>query len=278
MRAFDTAGTADLAAFRSAGAGAVGLYLGGNLTRLAAEQAANIGIGLWSFWEHFASDPNGGAAAGEVDAKDALQLADGVGQPKSAPVYMPNDQIVTDLPATLAYFQRVATIFRTDGRAVGFYGQTSIWDQVKGYGYKYFCHAPDGTPPPYPDAHIVQSVAGQETVEGVTVDVDDVQADDYGGWNASGRVMQTGSDNRPTPNAVHTYMPLVVYGASGIAVEQLQRLLNGHGWQLKVDGDYGPRTQVAVEGFQKRYGITPARHFGVESWTAAGWGRRSPPA
>lgn len=274
MLAFDCAGPIDLEAAKAAGAGAVGLYLGGNLTTKAAEVARSLDIGLWSFWERWASDPNGGAPQGRLDAAEACSLAAGVGQPARSPIYMPNDQIVNDLAATLAYFKAAAVEITSRGRIPGFYGQTSIYEQVRPYGYNYFVHAPDGTAPPYPLADIVQRVAPQKQIGGVTVDVDEVQSLDYGGWNQGG-IVYTPTDPKGGGFQVLTVtMPLVVEGQQGKPVEQLQRLLNGHGHSLTVDGDYGPATAKAVEAFQANYGITPASHFGSESWHAAGWGEK----
>ncbi|MBN2358340.1 MAG: peptidoglycan-binding protein [Deltaproteobacteria bacterium] len=44
-------------------------------------------------------------------------------------------------------------------------------------------------------------------------------------------------------------------GDRGAAVRELQRLLNQHGAHLAVDGDFGPRTEAAVRGFQRSHGL-----------------------
>ena len=41
--------------------------------------------------------------------------------------------------------------------------------------------------------------------------------------------------------------------ASGVKTNQIQKMLNACGWQLKVDGDYGKATTEAVKEFQKLY-------------------------
>src|SRR5208282_2063256 len=93
--AYDTDGWIDLAAAKAKGAQGVGLYLGFNLLTAQAQTAATLGIGIWSFWEGAASNPNGGAPQGTADATVACALADQAGQPKGAPIYMPNDQVVS---------------------------------------------------------------------------------------------------------------------------------------------------------------------------------------
>jgi hypothetical protein len=185
-KAFDTAGFIDLNLAKKAGARAVGSYLGSIITRALAQEAATLDLGLFSFWERWANDPMGGAAQGVADATAAALDADDVGQPLGAPIYLPNDEMVPDWATTEAYFRAAAETLTARGRVAGFYGQTSVWHLVKGYGYRYFCHAPDGTPPPYPEANIVQSVSPGTNVGSVSVDVDSIQTADFGGWNAAG--------------------------------------------------------------------------------------------
>src|SRR5208282_1979440 len=194
--AYDTDGWIDLAAAKAKGAQGVGLYLGFNLLTAQAQTAATLGIGLWSFWEGQASNPDGGASQGTVDGTTVCSLADQAGQPNAAPSFMPNDQVVTNESATLAYFQAAAEEIRKQNRTPGFYGQTSVWQSVKGYGYTYFVKAPDGTQD-RTDANIVQSVLPHQTVGGVTVDVDSILTADFGGWNANG-LYQIG-DPSPLP-------------------------------------------------------------------------------
>jgi len=45
-------------------------------------------------------------------------------------------------------------------------------------------------------------------------------------------------------------------GSKGKAVRLAQEWLSLHGFQLAIDGDFGPATQAAVTGFQKKNGVT----------------------
>ncbi len=191
MKAFDTDGALDLVAAKDAGACAVGLYLGGNLTNAALRQAATLDMGVWSFWEDLPTNPNGGAPQGVTDAGRAVALADAVAQPLEAPIYMPNDQAVTNWVATLDYFKAVANGIKGAGRVPGFYGQAAVWKEVQPYGYAYFCKAPDGTTDTS-GANIVQGVSPSSAIGGVPVDVDEILTADFGGWNATGLWPQGG--------------------------------------------------------------------------------------
>ena len=42
----------------------------------------------------------------------------------------------------------------------------------------------------------------------------------------------------------------VGYGSTGSAVNKLQNVLNEHGYDLAVDGIFGPKTQAAVRDYQ----------------------------
>lgn len=192
--ALDTAGWVDFAAAKAWGALAVGMYVDGNLLEqtTAPQDAAAAGVGIWSFLEFSPSDPLGGAPQGGTDANNGLRFAEVVHQPAGSALYVANDEAVPSwgYQATLEYFQAVAGVINQDGRWVpGFYGQQSIWDAVKGFGFKYFAHAPDGTDGPWPEAHILCEYEGQANVHeaGMFVDVNLIQTpDDYGGWNAQG--------------------------------------------------------------------------------------------
>lgn len=61
----------------------------------------------------------------------------------------------------------------------------------------------------------------------------------------------------------------VVYrGCTGDAVAGLQRCLRAAGYQVAVDGDFGPGTEVALFAFQKSKGLIPDGIAGPATWAA----------
>lgn len=60
--------------------------------------------------------------------------------------------------------------------------------------------------------------------------------------------------------------PLLKLGVQGEAVEGLQELLNKEGYQLSVDGDFGPVTEDAVKGFQEKNGLKVDGVVFTETW------------
>jgi hypothetical protein len=58
-------------------------------------------------------------------------------------------------------------------------------------------------------------------------------------------------------------MPVLRQGSRGPDVELLQELLGG----LKVDGDFGPKTGLAVEQYQREHLLKADRVVGLLTWT-----------
>ena len=58
----------------------------------------------------------------------------------------------------------------------------------------------------------------------------------------------------------------VGYGSTGSAVNKLQSVLNEHGYDLAVDGIFGPKTQAAVRDYQKKNGLKLDGIVGKETW------------
>lgn len=71
----------------------------------------------------------------------------------------------------------------------------------------------------------------------------------------------------PNPE-VPSSMPTLKIGATGENVEILQTKLNKKGYNLLVDGDFGPRTQNAVKAFQKASKIVVDGVVGPQTWSA----------
>lgn len=50
------------------------------------------------------------------------------------------------------------------------------------------------------------------------------------------------------------------------AVAEVQELLNAHGFDLTVDGDFNWKTEVAVKAYQRRYGLRVDGIVGAKTW------------
>lgn len=62
-------------------------------------------------------------------------------------------------------------------------------------------------------------------------------------------------------------MPTTRRGVSGMPVHRVQALLRVFGADVKVDGDYGPKTEAAVRVVQRRYEMTTDGVVGPLTWT-----------
>lgn len=73
--------------------------------------------------------------------------------------------------------------------------------------------------------------------------------------------------NFPNPAAPPSY-PVLRLGSSGNDVETLQTKLNKFGYNLLVDGSFGPRTENAVRLFQAKAEIVVDGVVGAQTWAA----------
>jgi peptidoglycan hydrolase-like protein with peptidoglycan-binding domain len=55
-------------------------------------------------------------------------------------------------------------------------------------------------------------------------------------------------------------------GSKGPDVVAVQKALNGLGNRLVVDGDYGPATEKAVKGLQRKHGLVADGVVGLQAW------------
>ena len=62
------------------------------------------------------------------------------------------------------------------------------------------------------------------------------------------------------------------YGSSGSDVKKLQEELNKNGYNLTVDGQFGSKTQSAVQSYQKSKGLTVDGIVGTNTWGALNGG------
>lgn len=71
--------------------------------------------------------------------------------------------------------------------------------------------------------------------------------------------------------------PTLRQGARGAAVSQLQNRLRAHGYNVSVDGDFGPATANAVRSFQRAKGLGVDGVVGPRTWAALNGGSVGPP-
>ncbi|HEY9641519.1 MAG TPA: peptidoglycan-binding protein [Coleofasciculaceae cyanobacterium] len=73
--------------------------------------------------------------------------------------------------------------------------------------------------------------------------------------------------DRPHGSA-HPVSPVLYPWDTGSAVAELQELLCAHGFQLRIDGDYGSKTEIAVKLYQKRHQLRIDGVVGPETWAS----------
>jgi len=71
-----------------------------------------------------------------------------------------------------------------------------------------------------------------------------------------------------TGGGTATSRPELALGAQGPAVVELQTLLNQRGYDVAVDGDFGPQTRAAVTAFQRAKGLAVDGIVGPQTWGA----------
>lgn len=92
-------------------------------------------------------------------------------------------------------------------------------------------------------------------------------------WSTLSAVLNRPVSASPTYDAGPS--PTLREGATGPAVANLQRLLDAHGANLAVDGDFGPATEAALTAFQRSAGLTPDGIAGPQTLQAL---NAAPPA
>jgi peptidoglycan hydrolase-like protein with peptidoglycan-binding domain len=75
----------------------------------------------------------------------------------------------------------------------------------------------------------------------------------------------------PTRSVIETKLPFslgpdLYPWDTGVAVAEMQELLCAHGFALRIDGDFGWRTELAVKRFQKQHNLYPDGIVSVRTW------------
>jgi peptidoglycan hydrolase-like protein with peptidoglycan-binding domain len=64
---------------------------------------------------------------------------------------------------------------------------------------------------------------------------------------------------------------MLQYGDEGHTVRELQQALVDQGYDINVDGDFGPATDAAVKDFQANNGLSADGVVGPHTWAALGF-------
>jgi peptidoglycan hydrolase-like protein with peptidoglycan-binding domain len=78
--------------------------------------------------------------------------------------------------------------------------------------------------------------------------------------------VQTGVTHLPAAHAAHHSIVLYPWD-TGPAVARMQELLQAHSYSVRVDGDFGSRTEMAVKQFQRQHGLRIDGVVGPATWT-----------
>lgn len=72
-------------------------------------------------------------------------------------------------------------------------------------------------------------------------------------------------------NGVGEYtLPTIRRGSKGEYVKKLQEVLNSHGYNLTVDGEFGPKTEKAVKEYQSKKQLVIDGIVGKMTWSSLG--------
>lgn len=87
---------------------------------------------------------------------------------------------------------------------------------------------------------------------------------DYEGrtWKKHGRLPWIDYSRQYMSAAV----PVLQYGATGADVKRLQLILNSYGFELDIDGSFGPATRLAVRAYQEDHLLDVDGSVGPATW------------
>lgn len=77
---------------------------------------------------------------------------------------------------------------------------------------------------------------------------------------------QDGVTNAIHPAHTAAHAPMLYPWDIGPAVARMQELLRAHGFEMRIDGDFGWRTEVAVKQFQRQHGLRIDGIVGPATW------------
>jgi Domain of unknown function (DUF1906) len=165
---------------------AVGRYLTGAGKAISVEELTSYldaGIAVWFVYEVTATDVQGGHVAGVAHAQDANAALDGLGIPRSCPVYFSADQELADPTVAIPYYQGLIAGGRLSSTN-GDYGEGALCQLLADQGLTALHWQSESSSFPgneftLPITNIQQSTAAPP-VPGTDLDV--LCKPDYGQW------------------------------------------------------------------------------------------------
>jgi len=245
---------------------------GKNLTRSEADKLAAAGIWSVVVWETTASRAKtGGRAGGVQDAKTAAGQAKACGMPDSRPIYFAVDFDATraDWPKIKEYFKGVVSVLGVE--RVGMYGgydpvKWGFEDLIINWGWQTYAWS-EGR---WVAGAQLRQYKNDMRMGGVDCDFDQATVADYGQWQP-GKIPTTKPTEPepikvpPWPERLITQPPVM----KGTDVRTWQTQMKARGWNIAVDGVYGPDSERVLRAFQAEKGMVVDGVLGPVSWRAA---------
>jgi peptidoglycan hydrolase-like protein with peptidoglycan-binding domain len=82
----------------------------------------------------------------------------------------------------------------------------------------------------------------------------------------AGSANPEGTNSGAFPSSYNQTLPNLSFGNSGVSVSILQRLLLANGYRIRVDGNFGALTEIAVRAFQSNRNLTIDGVVGQQTW------------
>jgi hypothetical protein len=266
-----------VAQIKNAGKGFVCRYLsGGGSKDISKAELSNYvggGIAVVLVWELGANRMNQGAAAGKADATKANQQAIGLGA-GTIPIYFAADWDASAAQQANinAYLDGAAGVI---GRGrVGVYGSYYVVKRAFDAGkitFGWQTYAWSGGQ--WDSRAQLQQYKNDIKIAGVPaqLDLDRSMKADFGQWPRPGA---TTPPPAPAPPAGGQVPALGVdwfgigHNATAPAVRTWQQKMKDRGWNIAVDGTYGPKSQAVCRSFQSEKHLAVDGKVGPQTWQA----------
>lgn len=245
----DSASAIDYAAAKAAGYKGAIRYLSSfpakNLSPEEHAKAHEAGLPVALVYEDGNNDFAGGANAGVAKAHVAAPILVALKWGKDRPVYCAVDN---DLPVSQyeISWEGIDTFAKALDRPAGAYAPRPFLCYLEARGVKFLWELASSSfnTGPEPRTRSLQQLVDQVSPGGVTCDVNNVLADDWGQFPAPAKP----KPKPPVSALIRVDLPSFREGDSGQAVRSLQVLLG-----IKADGVYGPSTLAAVLAFKRAH-------------------------